>query len=479
MSGVYFLQSTEASASNPSVVGAKAAALNRLLKFQMQVPEGFTISTKETEIFLARGAFAAQLESEFQDAINQLERLTRRKLGSVSNPLLVSVRSGAPVSMPGMLDTVLNVGINDEIAASLNAATDERFAADLYCRFLRSFGDVVFKLPGELLSGIDGLKTLSDVHDVKQRIEKNGGVEFPSEAEHQLRMARNAVCLSWRSPRAAAYRRLTDVPESYSSAVTVQRMVFGNRDDFSAAGIGFTRNPFTGKRGLYGELIFRSQGTDLASGVRTPKPLTELQLRMPDVYEGLTKLSDKLETILGTAQQFEFTIESKVLYLLQSRESLQMIHLERSNRATNKDRSLVDGDIIGSGLPASPGLAKGRIALLPTEVMAHAQNGEPSILVRAETSPEDVVALKAAEGVLTCRGGVTSHAAAITRGMGIPCVVGVADCSINIGAKQLRIGENILSAGDWIAIDGTTGLIYSSPTSAGFAGKKSQKINPA
>ncbi len=491
------------------ILGGKGAGLAEMSRAGVPVPPGFTISTKVCNIFFERGGeLPPEIEEEIQQHLRQLEERMGQKLGDPENPLLVSVRSGAKFSMPGMMDTVLNLGLNDETVKALEAKSgNPRFAYDCYRRFIQMFGNVVLGIPKEEFERIfearkkkvkaryDTDLTAEDlkavIEEYKKLVEKKTGKPFPQDAHEQLKMARNAVFRSWFNPRAQHYRKMNKIPDDLGTAVNVQAMVFGNMGENSATGVGFTRNPATGEKEFYGEFLINAQGEDVVAGIRTPKPIKELETLMPDVYNQLREITAMLERHYRDVQDFEFTIQEGKLYMLQTRngkrtgpaavkiavdmveeglitkeeaimrvEPQQLDQLLHPMIAPESRKNLRK---IAEGLPASPGAAVGRIVFTADDAVAQAKKG-PVILVRSETVPDDIHGMEVAKGILTSRGGMTSHAAVVARGMGTPCVAGAGAIEVNEHKRQMTVKvdeETItLKEGDWISLDGSTGEVF-------------------
>src|SRR5271157_5550234 len=457
-------------------LGGKGAGLAEMCRAKLPVPPGFTISTEVCNIYFQNhNSVPAEIHEQMLEALKILEERMGQKLGDVQNPLLVSVRSGAKFSMPGMMDTILNLGLNDQTVKTLEARSNNpRFAYDCYRRFIQMYGNVVLEVSkhdfDEVFDGqkkkakakLDTELTAEDLKQVivgyKKLIEKKTGKPFPQDAMAQLQGARDAVFRSWYNPRAQTYRRLNKISDDLGTAVNVQTMVFGNMGDTSGTGVGFTRNPATGEKVFYGEYLMNAQGEDVVSGVRTPIPINELEKTMPEVYHQLRDITTRLEQHYKDVQDFEFTIQDGKLYMLQTRNgkrtgpaavriAVDMVH--EGILTPNEALMRVEPDqlnqllhpvldeskplrAIAKGLPASPGAAVGRVVFTADEavkrgkgspvVLAH--GGDPLILVRAETVPDDIHGMEVAAGILTSRGGMTSHAAVVTRGMGKPCVAG-------------------------------------------------------
>jgi len=491
------------------ILGGKGAGLAEMSRSGVPVPPGFTISTQVCNIYFERGGeLPAEIEEEIQQHLRRLEERMGQKLGDPENPLLVSVRSGAKFSMPGMMDTVLNLGLNDETVKGLEAKTNNpRFAYDCYRRFIQMFGNVVLGIPKEEFEHIfearkkkvkarydtdltaEDLKAI--IADYKKLVEKKTGRPFPQDAHEQLRLARNAVFRSWFNPRAQHYRKMNKIPDDLGTAVNVQAMVFGNMGDHSATGVGFTRNPATGEKEFYGEFLVNAQGEDVVAGIRTPRPIKELETLMPEVYNQLREITAMLERHYRDVQDFEFTIQEGKLYMLQTRNgkrtgpaavkiAVDMVEeglISKEEAVMRVDPQQLDQLLhpmiapesrktlqkIAEGLPASPGAAVGRIVFTADDAVVQAKKG-PVILVRSETVPDDIHGMEVAKGILTSRGGMTSHAAVVARGMGTPCVAGAGAIEINEHKKEMsvRVGDRTvtLKEGDWISLDGSTGEVF-------------------
>ncbi|MGH9435245.1 MAG: pyruvate, phosphate dikinase [Terriglobia bacterium] len=484
-------------------LGGKGAGLAEMTNAGLPVPPGFTIATSACRAYFENGnKLPGNIHAEVGAALVNLESLLGQKLGDAKSPLLVSVRSGAKFSMPGMMDTILNLGMNDTVAEAVAGKTrNARFARDSYRRFIQMFGNVVQEMPKEEFEHIfDGQKkrrglkldtqlTPEDLETVidgyKKLVRKETGKDFPQDPRVQLEMAVNAVFRSWYNPRAAHYRRLNRIPDDLGTAVNVQTMVFGNMGETSGTGVGFTRNPSTGEKQFYGEFLMNAQGEDVVAGVRTPVPILELQNVMPAVYDQLREITSRLEQHYRDVQDFEFTIQEGKLYMLQTRngkrtgnaavriavemveegllsaqEALMRVEPEQLNQLLHPvlDES-TDLNMIAKGLPASPGAAVGRVVFTADDAVAKGKEG-PVILVRAETVPDDIHGMEVAVGILTSRGGMTSHAAVVTRGMGKCCVAGCSDAGVDEKKKMLKIGRNVIKEGDWISLDGSTGRVF-------------------
>ena len=486
------------------VLGGKGAGLAEMTNAGLPVPPGFTIQTEACREYM-RGALSPEVDSEMYAALERLEKLQGQKLGTGENPLLVSVRSGAKFSMPGMMDTILNLGLNDQAVEALaKLSNNPRFAYDSYRRLIQMFGDVVLDVPKKHFEHIfDGVKKRAKVKfdyelqpkalreiiaEYKKLVKKETGKEFPQDPKEQLVGARDAVFRSWMNERAKTYRRINRIDDRLGTAVNVQAMVFGNLGETSGTGVGFTRNPATGEKMFFGEYLMNAQGEDVVSGVRTPLPISELERVMPDCYSQLRDITGKMEKHYRDMQDFEFTIQDGKLYMLQTRngkrtglaavrvaidmvkEGLitqeEAIHRVEPNqlydflvpRLVEKGEKI---EVLATGLPASPGAAVGQIVFSAEDaVKQHASGAYPVIiLVRGETTPEDIAGMEVAAGILTSRGGMTSHAAVVTRGMGKCCVAGAGDCLVDQDKKELRVKGHTFKQGDWLSLDGTTGRV--------------------
>ncbi len=492
-----------ASGVGRDLLGGKGFALAEMTRLGLPVPPGFTVTTEACRAYLAGEGLPQNLWAEIEAAVARLEAQTNKRFGGADGaPLLLSVRSGAPVSMPGMMDTILNLGLTlDGVAALARATGNPRFAWDSYRRFIQMYGEVALGVDAsEFDRLIEAKKAQAGVerdidlapedleelaYAFKERI-RAAGKTFPEDPWEQLRGAVEAVFKSWNNPRARTYRRLYQIPEDLGTAVNVQAMVFGNLGEDSGTGVGFTRNPSTGEKGLYGEYLRNAQGEDVVAGIRTPEPLERLRIYAPDVYAELEKVAATLERHFGDMQDFEFTVERGRLYLLQTRsgkrtpEAAVRIAVEMAEEgliAKEEAVDRVDANTLPQllqarvdyaqapkphlkGLPASPGAAVGHAVLSAEAAEAWSREGKPVILVRPETTPEDVGGMHAAKGILTARGGMTSHAAVVARGMGVPAVVGAAGLVLDVQAGTFRLGDLELKEGDPITIDGTTGAVY-------------------
>ncbi|MCG8591939.1 MAG: pyruvate, phosphate dikinase [Proteobacteria bacterium] len=496
------------------LLGGKGANLAEMTRLGVPVPPGFTISTEVCAEYNRRGGkLPRPVREAVQKALARVERLMKRRFGDADAPLLVSVRSGARVSMPGMMDTVLNLGLNDATVAGLAKAGDARFAFDSYRRFIQMYGDVVLDVPHErfedrleelkhsrgvaLDTELSGEDLESLVREYLAIVEAHTGSPFPQKPHDQLWGAIGAVFRSWQNNRAKTYRRLNDIPDTWGTAVNVQAMVFGNRGDDCATGVAFTRDPATGEKIFYGEYLVNAQGEDVVAGVRTPQPINEasrsadtadlptLEREMPVAYRQLVRIYKRLEKHYRDMQDIEFTIESGQLWLLQTRSGKRTtpaavriaVEMARERLITREEAVLrvnpssldqllhpmldpeAPRDVLARGLPASPGAAVGSVVFSADLAEMKAKEGEKVVLVRVETSPEDIHGMHAAEGVLTARGGMTSHAAVVARGMGKCCVVGCGDLRIDAERRVMRIDEVEVAEGEVITIDGSTGEV--------------------
>ena len=496
---------SEGNATMRELLGGKGANLAEMTILGLPVPYGFTVSTEACAVYHEQNrSLPIEIVNQIKDAVANTEKLSGKKFGDKDNPLLLSVRSGARVSMPGMMDTVLNLGLNDETVKGLiNRSNDERFAYDSYRRFIQMFGNVVKQIDKDKFEGrIDAIKERRNVkldteltsEDLKELISEFKQIymdetkeDFPTDPMEQLLQSVNAVFRSWENPRAITYRRMHDIPSEWGTAVNVQMMVFGNMGEKSGTGVAFSRNPATGENELYGEYLMNAQGEDVVAGVRTPSPIAELKKQNEAIYNEFYSYAKKLENHYKDMQDMEFTIEEGKLYVLQTRNgkrtataSLKIaVDLVQEGLRTKKEALLMldakqldnllhpmfDEDVlkkskpIAVGVPASPGSACGRIAFNAEDAVSMSKTGKV-VLVRLETSPEDIEGMNVAEGVLTARGGATSHAAVVARGMGTACVAGVNDLIINAEKGECVIAGVVLKEGDFISIDGSTGNVY-------------------
>ena len=494
----------EGNGTMKDVLGGKGAGLAEMTNAGLPVPPGFTIATSACRLYFESGNHTpGEITREYTQALERLEKELGLKLGDPEKPLLVSVRSGAMFSMPGMMDTILNLGMNDKIAeAFAKKSGNPRWAYDSYRRFIQMFGNVVLDIEKNKFEHVfDGQKkkrrvkldtelTADDLKMViaayKQVVKKESGKDFPQEPRTQLAMAIEAVFRSWYNPRAATYRRMNKIADNLGTAVNVQAMVFGNMGETSGTGVGFTRNPATGAKEFYGEFLMNAQGEDVVSGVRTPVHITELDRVNPEAYNQLREITTRLERHYRDVQDFEFTIQEGKLYMLQTRsgkrtgpaavkiavdmvkenlispqEALQRVEPGQLNQLLHPVLDESKGlNLITNGLPASPGAAVGHVVFTADDAVEKGKDKKyPVILVRGETVPDDIHGMEVAQGILTSRGGMTSHAAVVTRGMGKPCVAGAGECEVDEKKKILRVGQNVIKEGDWIALDGSTGRV--------------------
>ncbi len=489
------------------LLGGKGANLAEMTNIGMPVPRGFTITTEAcTNYYDNNETISEDIKNEILKKVEELEAMTGKTFGDKTNPLLVSVRSGARASMPGMMDTVLNLGLNDEVAVGFTEATNnKRFVYDSYRRFIQMFADVVKGYPKSSFERhLDKVKEEKGVkydtelteddmvritEDFKNIYKEIAGVPFPQDPKEQLIEAVTAVFRSWNNERAIYYRRMNDIPSSWGTAVNVQEMVYGNRGDNSGTGVAFTRNPATGEKKLYGEYLINAQGEDVVAGIRTPEPISKLETDMPEVYKQFVEIAEKLENHYKDMQDMEFTIENGKLFMLQTRngkrtaaaalkvavdlvnegmiteeEALLKVEpkqLDALLHPTFSSDALKNGEVLATGLAASPGAGAGKIHFNAEDVIEASKRGEDTILVRLETSPEDIEGMNHAKGILTIRGGMTSHAAVVARGMGRCCVSGCGELKIDEEAKTITTKDGkVLHEGDEISIDGSTGKVY-------------------
>jgi len=499
----YVYSFREGNASMRSLLGGKGANLAEMVKIGLPVPMGFTVTTEACKKYYEEGEkISDEILSQIFEALDNLEKEMGKKLGDINDPLLVSVRSGAVISMPGMMDTILNLGLNDESVKGLAAKTgNERFAYDSYRRFIQMFGNVVMEVEHNKFEAIiesvkekknvvldpemdaEGWKEVIALY--KEMIKKETGREFPQDPKEQLLMAVEAVFKSWNNQRAKVYRRINKIPDDLGTAVNVQSMVFGNKGDDSGTGVAFTRNPSTGEKKVYGEFLMNAQGEDVVAGIRTPQSIDQLKDVMPDVYKQFTDVCILLENHYKDMQDIEFTIENGKLYLLQTRNGKRTaqaavkiaVDLVHEGVITKEEALLqvpagqletllhrrIDPnakiDVVAKGLPASPGAASGSVVFDPDEAEALGNEGKKVILVRTETTPDDIHGIVVAQGVLTSRGGMTSHAAVVARGMGKPCVSGCEAIKIDYEKEEFQVGNIVVKKGDVISIDGSTGAV--------------------
>ncbi len=504
---VYFFGDGKAEGNRTmkDVLGGKGSGLAEMTNAGLPVPPGFTISTGACNLYYANhGKLTPAIEAEIDAKLKQLEKSAKAQLGSATQPLLVSVRSGAKFSMPGMMDTILNLGLNDQTVEGIKAWTGNgRFAYDSYRRFIQMFGSVVLEIPKadfehefEGVKAAVGAKVDTDLDeaalkDVVTRyqgvVRARTGKAFPQNPHDQLRMARNAVFRSWNNPRAKEYRRIYDIPDSIGTAVNVQMMVFGNTGDRSATGVGFTRNPATGAKEFYGEFLVNAQGEDVVAGIRTPRPIRELEEVMPKAYAQLRQITTRLEKHYKDIQDFEFTIQDDRLFMLQTRSGKRTGYaavviatdLMKEKLVTPKEALLlVDPEALSQllapgfdpkewkqipvatkGLPASPGAACGQVVFSADHAVDWQNAGKPVILVRRETVPDDIHGMWVSQGILTATGGMTSHAAVVGRQMGKPSIVGAGELTIDEHGKTFTVKGQTVKEGDWVAFDGLTGEV--------------------
>ncbi len=499
----------EGSKEMRNLLGGKGCNLAEMTNLGMPIPQGFTVTTEAcTEYYNAGKKLTDEIVDQIFEHITWLEGINSKKFGDTNDPLLVSVRSGARASMPGMMDTILNLGLNDVAVEGFAKKTgNERFAYDSYRRFIQMYSDVVMEVSKSLFEKeIDDVKakkgikydvdmTVDDLKELVRRfkaIYKDAmkGEDFPQDPRDQLMGAVKAVFRSWDNPRAIVYRRMNDIPGDWGTAVNVQTMVFGNKGDTSGTGVAFTRNPATGEKGIYGEYLINAQGEDVVAGVRTPSPISQLEKDLPDCYKQFMELANKLEEHYKDMQDMEFTIEEGKLFFLQTRDGKRTAQaainiacdlvdegkidektavmridaksLDQLLHPTFDPAALKAGQVIGTALPASPGAAAGKVVFTAEDAKAQGKGGKGDrvVLVRLETSPEDIEGMNAAQGILTVRGGMTSHAAVVARGMGTCCVSGCGDIVIDEEKKVFTLGGETFHEGDYISLDGSTGKIY-------------------
>ncbi len=501
---VYLFQ--EGNAGMKNLLGGKGSNLAEMTGLGLPIPQGFTVSTEACTDYYEQGKkISEEIDTQIFEALAKLEKMQGKRFGDTQDPLLVSVRSGSRASMPGMMDTILNLGLNDEAVEGFAKKTgNPRFAYDSYRRFIQMFSDVVMEMSKTFFEGIlDDLKEEKKVrfdtdlteHDLKELIAKykaiykeKMGEEFPQDPKVQLMEAVKAVFRSWDNPRAIVYRRMNDIPGDWGTAVNVQAMVFGNMGNTSGTGVAFTRNPSTGENGIYGEYLINAQGEDVVAGIRTPLPITKLKEDLPECFKQFMEIANTLENHYRDMQDMEFTIQEGKLYFLQTRNgkrtapaALQIAcdlvdegkitpeeavlridakSLDQLLHPTFDPEALKAGEVIGSALPASPGAAAGKVYFTAEDAKKAGEKGERVILVRLETSPEDIEGMNAARGILTVRGGMTSHAAVVARGMGTACVSGCGEIKINEEDKVFELGGKTITEGDYISLDGSTGKIY-------------------
>ena len=506
MSKKYVYLFSEGDESMRNILGGKGANLAEMTRMGFPVPQGFTVSTEACTKYYEDGQkISDEILEQIYAALAETEKIVGKKFGDLENPFLVSVRSGARASMPGMMDTILNLGLNDIAVQGLAKKTNnERFAYDSYRRFIQMFSDVVMELSKKRFEEIiDEMKeergitfdTEFSTEDLKEMVEKfkafyksEKGEDFPQDPKVQMIESIKAVFRSWDNPRANVYRRMNDIPYSWGTAVNVQAMVFGNMGETSGTGVAFTRNPSTGEKKLYGEYLINAQGEDVVAGVRTPNPIAQLENDMPEVYKEFTEIATKLENHYRDMQDMEYTIEEGKLYMLQTRNGKRTaasaikiaVDLVNEGMLTKEEAilkvepkqldsllhptfvqdELKKADVFVKGLAASPGAACGKVYFTAEDCVEAVQRGEKVVLVRLETSPEDIEGMDAAEGILTSRGGMTSHAAVVARGMGTCCVAGCGDVKVDYDNSCFYVNDTKVSEGDYISLDGSTGNVY-------------------
>ncbi|MBQ8999291.1 MAG: pyruvate, phosphate dikinase, partial [Clostridium sp.] len=502
----YIFNFTEGSKDMKHILGGKGANLAEMTNIGLPVPSGFTISTEACSVYYNNNkSLTSEIMTELNENIDKLEAMTGKKLGCPHNPLLLSVRSGSVFSMPGMMDTILNLGLNDEVVEGLAKSTNnERFAYDSYRRFIQMFSDVAMDIPRYLFDSIlervkreNGYKldteiTVEDfkyiITEFKSIYKTSIGEEFPTNPREQLILAINAVFKSWNNPRAILYRNLNDIDHNLGTAVNIQSMVFGNMGNTSGTGVAFTRNPATGEKKLFGEYLINAQGEDVVAGIRTPQDIETLKNIMPNIYEQFVNVTNLLESHYKDMQDIEFTIENEKLYILQTRNGKRTAHsavkiavdlvneklltkeeaimkiepkqLDQLLHPSFDKEALKTAKLIAIGLPASPGASTGKVCFTSEDVVANNKMGIKSILARPETSPEDIEGMLLSEGTLTSRGGMTSHASVVARGMGKCCVAGCSQLNICEESKVITIGDITIKEGDIISLDGSTGNVY-------------------
>src|SRR5437762_5089445 len=487
-------------------LGVKCAGMAEMTNAGLPVPPGFTIQTEACREYMSGQKVSKQVDQQMEEALQRLEKLQGQRLGKGENPLLVSVRSGAKFSMPGMMDTILNLGLNDEsVEALARRSKNPRFAYDSYRRLIQMFGNVVLEITksafdevfdakkkqkkAKLDTDLDAKALKEVIEEYKKVVKKHTKHDFPQDPHEQLVMARDAVFRSWQNDRAKHYRRINNIDDMLGTAVNVQAMVFGNLGETSGTGVGFTRNPAIGTKEFYGEFLMNAQGEDVVAGIRTPVPILELEKVMPDVYNQLREITTRLEKHYRDMQDFEFTIQDGKLYMLQTRNgkrtgraavrvAIEMVNegLITEDEAIFRvepnqlydflvprlDEKKTKVEVLATGLPASPGAAVGQIVFTADDAVEKAGHGakkNPVILVRAETTPEDIHGMEVAAGILTSRGGMTSHAAVVTRGRGKCCVAGAGDIHVDEKKREMSAKGQVFKQGDWLSLDGTTGRV--------------------
>ncbi len=496
---------SEGNASMRELLGGKGANLAEMTNIGLPVPQGFTITTEACTQYYEDGGISEEIQAEIREYIGKMEEITGKKFGDKENPLLVSVRSGARASMPGMMDTILNLGLNEDVVETIAAKSNNpRWAWDCYRRFIQMYSDVVMEVGKKYFEQL--IDKMKEERGVKQDVELTAddlkelagqfkaeykakiGTDFPSDPKEQLMGAIKAVFRSWDNPRANVYRRDNDIPFSWGTAVNVQSMAFGNMGDNCGTGVAFTRDPATGENKLMGEFLTNAQGEDVVAGVRTPMPIEEMAQKFPEAYKDFVKVCETLENRYHDMQDMEFTVEDGKLYMLQCRNGKRTAQaalkiacdlVDEGHKTEQEAVAMIDprnldtllhpqfdakaikaATPLGKGLGASPGAACGKVVFTADDAVAWAEKGEKVILVRLETSPEDITGMKAAQGILTVRGGMTSHAAVVARGMGECCVSGCGDIKMDEANKKFELGGKTFVEGDFISIDGTTGNIY-------------------
>jgi pyruvate, orthophosphate dikinase len=504
---VYFFGGGKADGNGKmkDVLGGKGAGLAEMTNAGLPVPPGFTIQTEACREYMRQNAVSKEVDRQTEEALARLEKLQGQKLGTGENPLLVSVRSGAKFSMPGMMDTILNLGLNDSsVEALAKRSNNPRFAYDSYRRLIQMFGNVVLEIEkaafeevfdakkkqkkAKLDTELDARALQEVIEEYKKVVKKQAKGDFPQDPNEQLVMARDAVFRSWQNDRAKTYRRINNIDDMLGTAVNVQAMVFGNLGDTSGTGVGFTRNPATGDKEFFAEFLMNAQGEDVVAGIRTPMRISELRNIMPKIYDELREITNRMEQHYRDVQDFEFTIQDGKLYMLQTRNgkrtgiaavriAIQMVEegLISKEEAIFRvepnqlydflvprlDEKKSKVEVLATGLPASPGAAVGQIVFTADAAVEAVQKDKKAavILVRAETTPEDIHGMEVAKGILTSRGGMTSHAAVVTRGMGKCCVAGAGDIDVSEKTREMRVAGQVFKEGDWISLDGTTGRV--------------------
>ncbi len=504
--GKFVYSFNEGSKDMRGLLGGKGANLSEMTKIGLPVPFGFTVTTEACNMYYdEQEKISDEIIEQIFEKLSELENVTDKIFGDVSNPLLVSVRSGSVFSMPGMMDTILNLGLNDETVVGLAKLTEnERFAYDSYRRFIQMFGDVVLEIPKSKFDEVFDKKkkeknyqydvdlTTYDLKEIissyKEIIKKDTGKDFIQDPKEQLMQAVMAVFRSWNNERAVLYRQINNISSDLGTAVNVQSMVFGNMGDNSGTGVAFTRNPINGQKGIFGEFLINAQGEDVVAGIRTPKPISEMEEAFPEVYKDFLRIAELLENHFTDMQDIEFTVEKNKLYMLQARNGkrtaaaavkiavdmeeeelidkktavtrIEPAQINQLLHPTFDEKELRKAVKLTKGLAASPGAVTGKVYFNAHDAEAAVQNGEKVILVRVETSPEDLAGMVVAEGILTARGGMTSHAAVVARGMGRCCVAGCSEINVDEKNKKFSVGTNVLFEGDYLSLDGTSGIVY-------------------